>query len=234
MPEIDHQLIDRLGERVELVEKRISQLERCYPVINVPSLNELRYALVHLLRYLRDAPDPLQNAQNAIKHAKRAHYDCFEAEALYFFKEFAQFEDTFKNICLIEHISDYLDWSAHFEHLRDFMQNTSREDRDQYCDDLELKLVNLRPIHTKLKAARVELLKYVQGLEHENKKLEEDNAIKSDELKVAHETLKIRRKHLCIAYIVAAIAFAGLFIQLFNGESNLSQPTTTQNKSSSR
>jgi len=50
-------IVSTLRERVRLVEKKLGQWERPGAVINVPALNELRYSLVHLLRYLCDEPE---------------------------------------------------------------------------------------------------------------------------------------------------------------------------------
>ena len=216
-----NELINQLSERVEMVEKRLSQVERPYPVIHVPSLNELRYALVHLLRYLRDETNQEKEAENAFKHVRRAHYDCYEAEALFYFKEITQFEETFKEIYILKHIPEYLEWSFSYNDLRDFMQSFSKEDRDKYCDELEQKLSNIRPIHSKLKTARLELLKYVEKLTEENEKLLDDKLKAEEELKIARMTIDVREKSLRQVKISNIIAISTAILAAITGITGL-------------
>lgn len=224
MSDLNRGLIEKIGSRVEIVEKRLSQLERNNPTINIPALNELRYALVHLLRYLKSENSQSQEveAENADKHARRAYYDCFEAEALYYFREFGQFEETFKEINILEYISDYIDWGGVFEELRVFMQSFPKDKREQYCEELEIILVRIRPIHSKLKTARIELFKYIEKLNRENKKLEEEKVKAEEALRIAKETIAIREASLNatqksnkIAIWAVVVAFSTTILMAF-------------------
>lgn len=198
MQGLNRDLINNLGERIEAVEKRLPQLERNNPAVNVPALNELRYSLVHLMRYLRNDTDQSKEieAENAFKHAKRAYFDCSEAEALYYFKEFGNFEEQFKEISILDAVSDYIDWGACFEDLRNFMQSFSKEERERYCDGLEEKLVSIREIHNKLKVARLELLKIIKKEEIQRQKLEMEKSKIQEDLQIARQTIIVREASL--------------------------------------
>lgn len=211
LPELNiHHLLSDLQKRVALVEKRLPQLERVAPAVNTPALNELRYAFVHLLRCLCDHPEPEQELMNAFKHAKRAHYDCADAEALYYFREFGLFEEKFRDINLLEHIPEFLEWGGSFHDLRDVMQEVSKETRDEYCDALEERLINIRPLHNKMRIARVELAKYVDDMQEKNKRLQEENHRISQQEERAREQLSIQRRQLRVACIAALIALCAL------------------------
>lgn len=191
------------------------QLERASPAVNIPALNELRYAFVHLLRYLCDHPDPQQNLENSLKHTRRAYYDCVDAEALFYFREFTQFEGMFKAINLLEHIPEFIEWSGDFNDLREFMQEVSKDNRDQYCDAIDERMIKIRPVHNKLRAARVELAKYVEGVKEENKRLQEENERIIQQEKRAREQLEIQRRQFRVACIALIISLCVLGVNVW-------------------
>lgn len=200
-------IIHELWRRLKLVEKKLDHWKQPAAVINVPALIQLRYSLVNLLRYLCGEPDALQNLQSSLIYAKRAHYYCLEAEALFYFKEFVLFQETFKKINLLEYIPEFINWSSCFSAARECMQEVSNDDRDEYCESLEAKLVELRPIHEKLTVVRVELLKYVKVLEDEAERAREQE-------RRATNQLEIQRKHFHVAVGALIIALIGAAVTI--------------------
>lgn len=77
---------------------------------------------------------------------------------------------------------------------------------------LEIILVKIRPIHSKLKTARIELFKYIEKLNRENKKLEEEKVKAEEALRIAKETIAIREASLNATQKSNKIAIWGVVV----------------------
>lgn len=149
-------VIAQIKEVVDETERRINHVNSVAEGLNIPSTNELRYAFNHLLKYLTGA-DKEAGLAKALRHSKRALYDCYEVEVLFFHGTFEQFEDDYRDEPLADIIPSIHEWRAHFEDIRDFVQNTERNNRDQYYEALKSKHDATRPIIRALKSARQEI-----------------------------------------------------------------------------
>ena len=107
-------LIAQIKEVVDETERRINHVSSVAEGLNIPSTNELRYALNHLLKYLTGA-DKDTGLIKALRHSKRALYDCYEVEVLFFHTTFEKFEDDYRDEPLADIVPHIHDWRAHFD-----------------------------------------------------------------------------------------------------------------------
>jgi len=152
----DNKQIAEIKEVVDETERRINHLNSIAEGLNIPSTNELRYTLNHLLKYL-SGDDKNTGLIKALRHSKRALYDCYEVEVLFFHTTFATFEDDYRDEPLADIVPKIHEWRAHFEDIRKFIHNTERNDRDKYYEALKGKHDATHPIISELKSARQEI-----------------------------------------------------------------------------
>ncbi len=225
---IDQDLIQELRQKVELAESHINHLEGManrgfFPEgLDIPSVNELRYALYHVLKYLTGDS---KGAHDALKHVHRAIYDCYETECLYQFANFQDFETVNQDIIMKDVFPKYHDWAREFATLQDFIRNTSKENRDLYYKDLEKMLAKVRPFPMEIFGVRQEILKVRAEKERQNS--EKDRALKS-----AQESLKIAQDNLELARKTVAIRTRALIIGAFGAISAIAVAVLTYLKNS--
>jgi hypothetical protein len=213
---VDLELIAEIKKKSERAESHVNHLldikkNGNFPAgLDIPSINELRYALNHLLRYLLGDP---QGGTDALKHVHRAIFDCYETESLYLFGHFSDFEGNHEDILLMEVFPKYLDCARDFGALRDFIKTTSRESRHEYYAELEKMLQRVRPYINEFRVVRQEILKVRAAQEKERR--DKDNALRIAEqnLVLAQRTLKIRTLALVITVTVGLIAAAAAFFR---------------------
>jgi hypothetical protein len=194
MNDIDHKLIVAIDTAVSAAEARINHLGDRDPKIDVAALNELRYSLRHLLSYLGGAN--VEEAKNSIKHAKRALYDCYQAEGLSYIFQIQQLEDQFRQINLIEAIPEYLNAISAIEDLQESFEKTPNEGRDKYCEEIESKLVIVRPFARKLRRAGNEIAKSIDQRNVELAKTQADVDAKNRENDLLKQQLEVAKAAL--------------------------------------
>lgn len=213
----DTELFKQLREKLDTAERHINHVENIEAGLDIPSINELRYAFNHLLRHLCGEED---GRGEALKHIRRAIYDCYETEAIFSFKMFAAFETDFQDQPIIAHVPDYLDWARKFASLQKFMAETPHDNREGYYVQLEQELYSIRPLLLSIKVARQELLKIATKSEDELRRKDEEMASakaryqdelrrKDAELAIAKATLRVGRWSLAIAGALAIISALG-------------------------
>ncbi len=156
---LDSDLFEKINEVAKKTEKRINHLEATQVGLDIPSVNELRYCFNHLLRHL--AGD-VEGGKDVYKHVRRALYDCYETESLFILDAFSTFETDYATFPIQRVVPSYMDWAQKFTELQEFMQNTPRDDREDYYEQLEVLLVEFRPIKSALRAARQEINKEIE------------------------------------------------------------------------
>lgn len=164
---LDADLMDQIDQIVKQTERRINHLETTAIGLDIPSINELRYALNHLLRYLNNDES---GGKDVLKHARRALYDCYETESLFLLDVFQTFETDYSTFPIQRFIPDYMAWARQSDELQEFMQATPRDNRENYYQQLEALLEKLRPVKSSLRAARQEINKEI--LELQKKEIE--------------------------------------------------------------
>lgn len=207
--EIDYSSIKKLKEIVNSVEKRINTFESNGYIesgLEIPPVNELRYSLEHLLRYLTGTED---SVNGAIKHSRRALYDSYEIELVHHFRAFQKFESANVDILLKDVCPHYFDWAEKFDEIRHFIKTTDKNNRDQYYETLEIMLKGIEKFPHQLRAAEQEAAKK----RNENEKNKESLKIAQKNLEIAQNTVKIRTYALAISLSVALISLVALFLK---------------------
>ena len=222
--EFNPQVIEDLKKKVEKAESHVNHLEGMaskgyLPVgLDIPSINELRYAFHHLLRYLTG---DINGANDALKHVNRAIYDCYETESLYQFANFRDFETSNQDILMKDVFPDYLKWAGEFAALQDFINNTPKDIRERYYSELESILARVRPFATQVFGARQEILKLRE--EKERQKIQEDEKFRTSQealkitqenLSLANKTIKIRNRAIFISCVSCLMAIVGVVLLL--------------------
>lgn len=179
---IDPDFLKKLQDVVGKTEGRINHVDgiakrmqgHVISGLNIPSVNELRYSFVHLLRHLshlmnsqsdggKDNEDlkakAKDEAEKALRHSKRALYDSYEIEAYFHCSTFIQFQNDYRNEVVAEVEPAYLKWAYTFNNLKHFLDTTVRDDRERFCEDLEGKTEEAADITAHLVLTREELNK---------------------------------------------------------------------------
>lgn len=217
---IDFSLILEIKEKAKIAEDYINHNfegknnGHISEGLNIPSVNELRYALNHLLRYLTGEQD---HGHRALKHARRAIYDCYETEGIYLFASYQQFETENQDILLINGVfPNYLVWARKFLELKEFMTNTPKDCRDDYYENLEAKILDMRAFYYESRAARQEILKIRAEKEKNEIEKKDSLVIAQENLLMAKRTIKIRTAALTLSILALLSAISGLYIQSYH------------------
>lgn len=233
--QIDPQQLQDITDALQKTEAKIAGFATDHPGIDIPALNEIRYAFQHFLRALNGKGE--ENFANSLKHLKRAQYDCYQAEALFLGKQRVDFEGQYDSINLLDHIPDYLDWAAEYQTLREAAEHIS-DDREKYCDGLEAQLAIVRPIHRKLLVARQELRKVVNAHQLELAEAQAQIEKRDRELKTQEENLRVAQSALQAsqqttketanagkaAWVAALAACGAIAFQLYGSNAPTSAP----------
>lgn len=143
----------------------------------IPTINELRYTLTHLLCYLQDNDN--EDWQKCHRHARRALFDAHDAEAQFLSMKFVAFEDQHKDMVIGEVVPEIWAWRTVVGSYTEFSRETNRDSREQYYEKLEPHLAALRPI----------ILKLTQASDDLNKKRQENIEKKIREISILRWTI---------------------------------------------
>lgn len=213
---IDLNLIAEIKKKSEQAENHVNHLKELtkssdFPDgLDIPSINELRYALNHVLRYLLGEE---HGATDALKHVHRAIFDCYETESLYLFTHFSDFESSNQDILMKDVFPKYLECARDFSALRDFIRTTPRESRHAYYGELEIHLGKVRPYIGEIRAVKQEILKLRAAKEKERRDKDSALRIAEENLELARRTVRIRTTALVITATVGLIAAAAAFFR---------------------
>lgn len=131
-----------------------------------PALNETRNATYHLLCALRSETSELRRVQieKAVRHAKRAIYDCHEAVLLRELDRMRMFKDNYAGVEISPVIPDWLDLLRKAREAKscvDKVREKNGEDRDGLYDEMAPHVVELTRINEICELAREELNKII-------------------------------------------------------------------------
>jgi hypothetical protein len=208
---IDMELIAEIKKKSELAESHVNHLKEVtkssdFPDgLDIPSINELRYALNHVLRYLLGEQN---GGHDALKHVHRAIFDCYETETFYLFAYFSDFEADSQDTPMKDVFPKYLDCARDFGDLRDFIKTTPRSSRHEYYAELEIKLGKVRPYIGEIRAVKQEVLKLRAAKEKERKDKDDSLRIANDSLRIANDQLELARRTVTIRTTALVIAAA--------------------------
>ncbi|HUY03721.1 MAG TPA: hypothetical protein VMV33_10575 [Rhodocyclaceae bacterium] len=151
----------RLAEqRCKVVESRTEFLvdKEVRTGLLIPTINQLRYAGHHLLAYLTTGN--ISDLDEAESHSTRALYDAYQAELLFYLRQFKAFQDSYDDMVMSETIAQYIEWQDRHEEVQTVIRtNFEAPDRGKYFEILSPHIEVLNKIHKHLPRARENLNK---------------------------------------------------------------------------
>jgi len=152
LPRDEIEEIERLFVKAE---QKIKSIEHDGDGLDIPSINELRYAGRHLLTALKNNNlDELAKAKN---HVKRALYDACEVLIISNLEEIKQFQNDYRLVTITDVVKDFTSLMIKAEAARQFIQNKDAESREDYYDECSAQVDILREVNITLKTARADL-----------------------------------------------------------------------------
>ncbi|HUX08506.1 MAG TPA: hypothetical protein VMX35_14490 [Acidobacteriota bacterium] len=142
---------------VAKAEKQLAHVRQYARGTEIPTINELRYTLHHLLCHL--AEDDEEEWKKSHRHARRALFDAYDAEAQFLSTKFMAFEEQHIDLVIGEVVPTISDWRAAVGAYAEFSRDTDRDHREDYYEKLEPHLAAIRPIISQLQQASDDLNK---------------------------------------------------------------------------
>lgn len=158
----------------------------------IPTINELRYTLNHLLFYLDE--DDEEEWKKSHRHARRALFDAHDAEAQFLTQKFLSFEEQHRDMVVGDVVPEVFTWRAVIGAYAEFSRVTDRDHREEYYERLKPHLEAIRPIISQLQQASDDL----------NKKRQENVDRTTREIRILRWTI--------IVAVVTVIAFLAPFV----------------------
>lgn len=161
MPHEDLQELQRLWKKAE---DKLKEVERISEGVVIPSVNELRYAGYHLLKYLRDgSKEDLTKAQS---HCQRALFDSHEFHIGLNLARIHKFEDDYRVVEVSPVIQNYPDLQVTAETARTFLATHSKGEhssKEDHYEEAEAHALKLEAVNATLTAARPEMNKKLRN-----------------------------------------------------------------------
>lgn len=143
-------------------EKRIKEIEHANEGLDIPAINELRYAAYHLLEILNSSPTSQEAHKPKLKaHLQRAIYDACEALISLQLKELKTFQDDYRLIVVSDVVKNYQELMQQAEQASSLIKGNKRghEGRESYYADALKHVDTLKVTNVTLRAARDDLNK---------------------------------------------------------------------------
>jgi DNA repair exonuclease SbcCD ATPase subunit len=134
--------------------------------LDIPTINELRYAGYHLINALEtsDLREQLQEFEKGVHHCRRASYDAIELGLINELEQVMDFENDYRLVPVPNVLPDYVQLMERVEEIKEKLgQNEKAPDRKTYYEEAESHLKELKKITRKLKVSRTELNKHLAG-----------------------------------------------------------------------
>lgn len=138
-------------------EQRLKVIEaRGKSGLEIPSVNQLRYAGYHILAYVVDGQTP--DLEKAKGHCQRAIYDAYEMELSFYIDVFKEFSDEFNDLPVADTVPEYLQWLEAHQEAQTLVRSRRQADgRESYYAQLEPHIEALSAIERHLPPAREQL-----------------------------------------------------------------------------
>ena len=145
-----------LFDKAEKIIKKIEFLKQYG--LNIPSVNQLRYAGRHILESLitEDINTIKGNIHEAKDHCKRAIYDALEIGILHYLGKIRIFVEDYKDFPISTVIPTYVEKLARVNEIQKYIENSSRSNISD-TDETERVLFEIKQIAEFLDVARQEL-----------------------------------------------------------------------------
>lgn len=114
----------------------------------IPSVNELRYYGYHINKAFssNDVRTQFEELRRAERHCHRAAYDAVELGMIYTLREVADFQKRYADEVITDVVSNYPDLMTEVEAIREFIVDSSSEDRSSYYNECFERLLRLKQI----------------------------------------------------------------------------------------
>lgn len=143
-------------------EQRIKEIEHKNEGLDIPAINELRYAGFHLLEVLKqgNCSNPIER-QKVTAHIKRAVYDASEALIGIQLNEILKFQDDYRLVVVADVIPEYQQLMQSAEAARELVRGPHKghDNRDGYYEDALKHVDELKRVNQILRVGREELNK---------------------------------------------------------------------------
>lgn len=146
-------------------ESEAKKAELLLGELSIPCVNELRYAGSHLIQGLvaRDKDEEQlerEQLERACKHCRRALYDAWEAQILYYLEKISAFQHDYRNVVISDVLSNYTELSMSIQQSRDaILKAQAMPDKEERCLTIAGHVDVLAKIQQTLDASRDELNK---------------------------------------------------------------------------
>jgi hypothetical protein len=170
IPFIDESFLDKIKEYVALfdeAEQGLKQSEMFSEIgVITPAINELRYTAKHIATALckQDANVSNKCLDEAIIHAKRAIYDVYDAQIMFFVQMYHGFQNDYKDIPITEEIQNYNALNQEIKSIINSIGKENRENKEIYVDEKRKQLDRIKDIYENCVSARDELNKRVRSV----------------------------------------------------------------------
>ena len=135
--------IRRLYDTADALAREVGD---CRAEVQIPAINELRYAGCHILNAINDDgsvnDDELDKAKS---HCQRAMYEAAEAGIMYCADEIKAFSRTFSDLVISEVVTDYHRMLARAQHAVDFVVR-GRSERTSVEEHVEAYMREFREL----------------------------------------------------------------------------------------
>jgi hypothetical protein len=166
---MDHEELKVIRDLFAKAEQRLKVIEaRPGAGLEIPSVNQLRYAGYHLLAYVVDGSTP--DLEKAKGHCQRAIYDAYELELGFYIDTFGTFCEEFLELPISETIPEFLNWVEAYQSAQTVVASRRQADgREKYYAQLEPHIETLGAIEKRLPAARDQLARKRRMLHREER-----------------------------------------------------------------
>lgn len=141
-------------------ESEAKKAELLLGELSIPCVNELRYAGSHLIQGLVARDKDEEQLERACKHCRRALYDAWEAQILYYLEKISAFQHDYRNVVISDVLSNYTELSMSIQQSRDvILKAQAMPDKEERCLTIAGHVDVLAKIQQTLDASRDELNK---------------------------------------------------------------------------
>lgn len=162
--------------------------------LNMPAVNELRYAGEHLLSGLTANTEAQQGSEfkQALNHCRRASYDAVEISCVSIIENINAFYIAIEDMIATNDIPDYAQKKARVREIKEFLVSHSREDADQYWETVAGYAKELDDLHRLFAEARPEIIKrHTETVQREQARLQrEQEQLQRDQERLQRERIR--------------------------------------------
>lgn len=145
----------------DLAEAKLKQVEHLVDKLDIPSINELRYAGHHCVNALmaNDSAATKAEITEAESHCKRAIYDAMEIGILYLLSKIRMFKEDYRLVPVATVIPSYVEYLVQIRKIQACVAAVPRRNKEENFGLMQEHFTELTVISDVLEVARPELNK---------------------------------------------------------------------------